>query len=65
MAAAPSVPHVVHRALYTMLNATLQQQAIALGGSVTYLEPDEAERSDLMNQAAIGRPWELWKRKVE
>jgi ribulose-5-phosphate 4-epimerase/fuculose-1-phosphate aldolase len=62
---APSVPHVVYRALYTMLNATLQQQAIALGGSVTYLEPDEAERSDLTNQAAIGRPWELWKRMVE
>ena len=65
VAAAPSVPHVVYRALYTMLNATLQQQAIALGGSVTYLEPDEAEKSDLTNQAAIGRPWELWKRKVE
>jgi hypothetical protein len=48
-----------------MLNATLQQQAIALGGSVTYLEADEAEKSDLANQAAIGRPWELWKRKVE
>jgi hypothetical protein len=48
-----------------MLNATLQQQAIALGGSVTYLEPDEAEKSDLTNQAAIGRPWELWKRKVD
>ena len=65
VAAAPSVPHVVYRALYTMLNATLQQQAIALGGSVTYLEPDEAEKSDVTNQAAIGRPWELWKRKVE
>jgi ribulose-5-phosphate 4-epimerase/fuculose-1-phosphate aldolase len=62
---APSVPHAVYRALYTMLNATLQQQAIALGGSVAYLEPDEAEKADVTNQAAIGRPWELWKRKVE
>jgi ribulose-5-phosphate 4-epimerase/fuculose-1-phosphate aldolase len=65
VAVAPGVPHAVYRALYTMLNATLQQQAIALGGSVTYLEADEAERSDLTNQGVIGKPWELWKRKVE
>jgi ribulose-5-phosphate 4-epimerase/fuculose-1-phosphate aldolase len=65
VAAAPSVPHVVYRALYTMLNATLQQQAIGLGGAVTYLEADEAEKSDLTNQAAIARPWELWKRMVK
>jgi ribulose-5-phosphate 4-epimerase/fuculose-1-phosphate aldolase len=64
VAAAPSLPHVVYRALYTMLNATLQQQAIALGGAVTYLEADEAEKSDLTNQAAIARPWALWKRMV-
>jgi ribulose-5-phosphate 4-epimerase/fuculose-1-phosphate aldolase len=64
VAVAPGVPHVVYRALYTMLNATLQQQAIALGGSVTYLEADEAERADLTNQGVIGKPWELWKRKV-
>ncbi len=31
---------------------------------VANLEPDEAEQSDLTNQAAIGRPWELRKRKV-
>jgi ribulose-5-phosphate 4-epimerase/fuculose-1-phosphate aldolase len=65
VAVAPSIPHAVYRALYTMLNATLQQQAIALGGAVTYLAPDEAERSDLTNQAAIARPWQLWKRQVQ
>lgn len=65
VASAPSVPHAVYRALYTTLNATLQQQAIALGGAITYLEPDEAEQSDRTNQAAIARPWEVWKRMVE
>jgi ribulose-5-phosphate 4-epimerase/fuculose-1-phosphate aldolase len=64
VAAAPGVPLAVYRALYTTLNATLQQQAIALGGAITYLEADEAEASDRTNQAAIARPWELWKRMV-
>jgi hypothetical protein len=46
------------------VNAAAQQKAIALGGTVTYLEADEAARSDETNRSVSERPWELWKRQV-
>jgi ribulose-5-phosphate 4-epimerase/fuculose-1-phosphate aldolase len=58
-----SIAVAVYRAYYTQSNAALQQQAIALGGTVTYLEPEEAERSDATNRSVIARPWELWRSK--
>jgi ribulose-5-phosphate 4-epimerase/fuculose-1-phosphate aldolase len=58
-----SVAVAVYRAYYTQSNAALQQQAIALGGTVKYLEPEEAERSDATNRSVIARPWELWRSK--
>jgi ribulose-5-phosphate 4-epimerase/fuculose-1-phosphate aldolase len=58
-----SIPNAVFRAVYTQSNAALQQQAIALGGTVTYLEDDEAEQSEASNRRVIARPWELWKAK--
>jgi ribulose-5-phosphate 4-epimerase/fuculose-1-phosphate aldolase len=64
VAVAPSMPVAVYRAIYTQLNALLQQQAIALGGTVTYLVPEEAALSDPTQLSTIMRPWELWKRKV-
>jgi ribulose-5-phosphate 4-epimerase/fuculose-1-phosphate aldolase len=64
VAVAPSVPLAVFRAVYTQLNAQLQQQAIALGGSVTYLVPEEAVLAIPTHAATIMRPWELWKRTV-
>jgi ribulose-5-phosphate 4-epimerase/fuculose-1-phosphate aldolase len=64
VAVAESIPGAVYRAIYTEVNAAAQQKAIALGGTVTYLEPDEAARSDETNRAVSDRPWELWKRQV-
>jgi ribulose-5-phosphate 4-epimerase/fuculose-1-phosphate aldolase len=64
VAVGPTMPLAVYRAIYTQLNALLQQQAIALGGSVTYLVPEEAALSDPTQVSTIMRPWELWKRKV-
>jgi len=64
IAAAQSVRHVVFRAVYTEVNARLQQQAIALGGPVVYLSPEEAAKADLINEQVFTRPWELWKRRV-
>jgi ribulose-5-phosphate 4-epimerase/fuculose-1-phosphate aldolase len=64
VAVAASMPIAVYRAIYTQLNAALQQQAIALGGTVTYLVPEEAALSVPTQNSVIGRPWELWKRKV-
>jgi Class II Aldolase and Adducin N-terminal domain len=46
-------------------NARLQAQAMALGGPVTYLDPDEAKRAEASISGTIGRPWELWKRKAQ
>jgi ribulose-5-phosphate 4-epimerase/fuculose-1-phosphate aldolase len=64
VAVAESIPVVVYRAIYTEVNAAAQQKAIALGGTVTYLEPDEAARSDETNRGVADRPWELWKRQA-
>jgi HCOMODA/2-hydroxy-3-carboxy-muconic semialdehyde decarboxylase len=61
---AASLPMAVFRAVYTEVNARLQQQAIALGGPVTYLSPEEAAKADLINEQVLARPWELWKRRV-
>lgn len=56
-----SIPVAVYRAAYTQANAALQQQAIALGGDVTYLDETEARQADATNRGVIARPWALWK----
>ena len=59
-----SLPQVVFRSVYTEVNARLQAQALALGGGVTYLSPEEATRAEASITGTLGRPWELWKRKA-
>jgi HCOMODA/2-hydroxy-3-carboxy-muconic semialdehyde decarboxylase len=59
-----SVQVAVFRSVYTEMNAKLQAQAIALGGPVTYLDPEEARKAEVNVGATIGRPWELWKQKA-
>ena len=58
-----SLAVAVFRAFYTQTNADLQQRAIALGGSVTFLDAEEALRADASNRSVIARPWGLWKAK--
>jgi len=58
-----SVPVAVFRAFYTQTNADLQQRAIALGGSVAYLDIEEALRADETNTRVVARPWAMWKAK--
>src|SRR5689334_4222602 len=60
----PSVQVGVYRAIYTEINARLQAQAIALGGTVTYLDKEEGEKADVTQQQVVMRPWELWKAKA-
>jgi HCOMODA/2-hydroxy-3-carboxy-muconic semialdehyde decarboxylase len=55
---------VVFRSVYTEANARLQAQAMALGGPITFLAPEEAERAQASRAGTIDRPWELWKRKA-
>jgi ribulose-5-phosphate 4-epimerase/fuculose-1-phosphate aldolase len=60
-----SLPIAVGRSIYLELNAKLQTQAIALGGTMTYLDPQEARR--VMAAGENGgylRAWDLWKKKA-
>jgi HCOMODA/2-hydroxy-3-carboxy-muconic semialdehyde decarboxylase len=60
---AGSIPTVVGRSVYLDINARAQSQAIALGGTITYVEVDEA-RLRMGDSNEYARAWELWKRKV-
>jgi len=60
----PNIQIAVYRAIYTDVNARLQAQALALGGQVTYLEKEEGEKADQVQQQVVTRPWELWKQKA-
>ena len=60
-----SIPIAVGRSIYLDMNATLQTTAIALGGPVRYLDPQEA--SKVMAGGENGgyeRGWELWKQQA-
>jgi HCOMODA/2-hydroxy-3-carboxy-muconic semialdehyde decarboxylase len=60
-----TIPIAVGRSIYLDLNARIQQQAIALGGNITYLDPQEAQKMmDAGENRAYERPWELWKSKA-
>jgi len=63
-AVGPNVPVAVYRAVYTESNAAIQQRAIALGGTVNYLDPDEAALADAVHVDVVMRPWSLWKSKI-
>ena len=57
-----SVPVAVARSIYLQMDARLQAQAIALGGEITYLDPEEVRK--LGGLGGYDRAWDLWKRKA-
>jgi len=59
----PSLPIVVRRSINLELNAKLQAQAMALGGNITYLDPEEVRKIMAREDAGLDRAWELWKRQ--
>ena len=59
---ADSILNVVGRSIYLDLNARIQAQAIALGGKITYIDPEEAKQYAASDN--YSRAWELWKRKA-
>jgi HCOMODA/2-hydroxy-3-carboxy-muconic semialdehyde decarboxylase len=61
---APNLPSAVFRAIVTEASARIQQNAVALGGPVAYLDEEEGRLGDAVNLATVGRPWELWRRGV-
>ena len=63
---APTLPRLVGRSIFLALNATLQMQAILMtgGGSINYLDPEEARLIEAREGYGLGRAWEAWKRKA-
>jgi HCOMODA/2-hydroxy-3-carboxy-muconic semialdehyde decarboxylase len=59
---ADTIPNVVGRSIYLEINARVQAQAIALGGPVTYIDPEEARKYSASDN--YSRAWELWKKKA-
>jgi len=59
---ADTIPNVVGRSIYLEINARVQAQAIALGGPITYIDPEEAKKYAASDN--YSRAWELWKRKA-
>jgi HCOMODA/2-hydroxy-3-carboxy-muconic semialdehyde decarboxylase len=60
----PDIMTAVYRAIYTEVNARLQAQAIALGGSITYLAPEESELIAGRGDKNVDRPWQMWKSRI-
>jgi HCOMODA/2-hydroxy-3-carboxy-muconic semialdehyde decarboxylase len=56
---APDIPRVVHRALYTEINAQQLAVARSFNRPIAFLAPDEAE-----DPARLGDSWELWKHEA-
>lgn len=61
---ASALPLAVYRAIYTALNAKLEAEAVALGGQVTFLSPEEANETSKMVDRTYQRAWNLWKREA-
>jgi ribulose-5-phosphate 4-epimerase/fuculose-1-phosphate aldolase len=60
---ADSLPNVVGRSVYLDVNARAQAQAIALGGTIRGVTPEEAKKR-MGDPNEYGRAWELWRKKV-
>jgi ribulose-5-phosphate 4-epimerase/fuculose-1-phosphate aldolase len=63
---APTLPRLVGRSIFLALNATLQMQAMLMtgGGSINYLDPEEARLIEAREGYGLGRAWKAWKRKA-
>jgi HCOMODA/2-hydroxy-3-carboxy-muconic semialdehyde decarboxylase len=62
----PSLQRLVGRSIFLAMNASLQAQAMALapGGKINYLDPEEARLIEAREGYGLGRAWEAWKRKA-
>ncbi|HEY2382149.1 MAG TPA: class II aldolase/adducin family protein [Terriglobia bacterium] len=60
-----TIPIAVGRSIYLDVNAKIETQALGLGGNITYLDPQEAQKMmDAGENRSYERPWELWKAKA-
>lgn len=62
----PCLPRLVTRSIFLSLNATLQSQAMAMapGGIVNFLDPEEARLIEAREGYGASRAWEAWKTKA-
>jgi ribulose-5-phosphate 4-epimerase/fuculose-1-phosphate aldolase len=60
----PNIMTAVYRAIYTEVNARLQAQAIALGGPIKFLEPEECDLITGRRDTNFQRPWAMWKSRI-
>ena len=59
---AEDIPTAVGRSIFLEFNAKAQSEAMAIGGTITYIEPEEAKLRVRPNQYMKG--WDIWKRKA-
>ncbi len=59
----PSLPRLVTRSIFLSLNASLQTQALAIagGGAIHYLDPEEARLIEAREGYGASRAWQAWK----
>jgi ribulose-5-phosphate 4-epimerase/fuculose-1-phosphate aldolase len=62
----PSLQRLVGRSIFLALNASLQAQAMAMapGGKIKFLDPEEARLIEAREGYGLGRAWEAWKAKA-
>ena len=64
----PTLPTAVSNAYFLNMNARVEEQAIRLGGTVSYLEREPGAKRpsnvEAAGAAANNRAWEYWKRQV-
>jgi len=65
VAAGPDLASAVFRAVYTEVNARIQHQATAYGGSIAALSAEEGVLADAVNMKAGQRAWDLWRGSVD
>ena len=59
---AEDIPTAVGRSIFLEFNAKTQMEAMALGGTITYVDPAEAKLRVRPGQYMKG--WDIWKRKA-
>ena len=64
VAVASTLPDAIFRAIFTVINANIQHQTIALGGHIASLDAEEGALADVVNVQTVGRSWDLWKKRV-
>jgi ribulose-5-phosphate 4-epimerase/fuculose-1-phosphate aldolase len=66
VACGPTLQAAVFRAVYTEVNARIQQWTKALGGGApnAALDHEEGRLADIVNLTAATRAWDLWRNHV-